>query len=72
MIRDHGMIPGLSAHMPELVVFSDLNGYDVETYIQIYNCAGFPHAGGDRVRALDHLERAQARDDDQADGSRAG
>jgi len=41
MIRDHGMIPGLSAHMPELVVFSDLNGYDVETYIQIYNCAGF-------------------------------
>jgi len=41
MIRDHGMIPGLSAHMPELVVFSDSNGYDVETYIQIYNCAGF-------------------------------
>jgi hypothetical protein len=41
MVRDHGMIPGLSAHMPELVVFSDLNGYDVETYIQIYNCAGF-------------------------------
>jgi len=41
MIRDHGMIPGLSAHMPELVVFSDLNQYDVETYIQIYNCAGF-------------------------------
>ena len=41
MIRDHGMIPGLSAHMPEMIVFSDLNGYDVETYIQIYNCAGF-------------------------------
>ena len=41
MIRDHGMIPGLSAHMPELVVYSDLNDYDVETYIQIYNCAGF-------------------------------
>ena len=41
MIRDHGLIPGLSAHMPELVVFSDLNDYDVETYIQIYNCAGF-------------------------------
>ena len=41
MIREHGMIPGLSAHMPELVVFSDLNGYDVETYVQIYNCAGF-------------------------------
>ncbi len=41
MIRDEGMIPGLSAHMPELVVYSDLNGYDVETYIQIFNCMGF-------------------------------
>jgi hypothetical protein len=41
MIRDRGMVPGLSAHMPELVVYSDANGYDVETYIQIYNCAGF-------------------------------
>jgi hypothetical protein len=41
MIRDNEMIPGLSAHMPEMVVYSDLNEYDVETYIQIYNCAGF-------------------------------
>ena len=41
MVRDHGMIPGLSAHMPELIVYSDLNEYDVETYIQLYNCAGF-------------------------------
>ncbi len=41
MIRDAGMIPGLSAHMPELVLYSDENGYDVETYIQIYNCMGF-------------------------------
>lgn len=41
MIRDEGMIPGLSAHMPELVVYSDLNEYDVQTYIQIYNCMGF-------------------------------
>jgi len=41
MIRQHDMIPGLSAHMPELVVYSDLNGYDVETYIQIFNCMGF-------------------------------
>lgn len=41
MIRNHGLIPGLSCHMPELVVFSDLNEYDVETYIQIYNCMGF-------------------------------
>jgi len=41
MIREEGMIPGLSAHMPELIVYSDANGYDVETYIQIYNCLGF-------------------------------
>lgn len=41
MIRDQGMIPGLSAHMPELIIYSDLNEYDVQTYIQIYNCAGF-------------------------------
>ena len=41
MIRDRGMIPGLSAHMPELVIYSDLNEYDVQTYIQIYNCMGF-------------------------------
>jgi len=41
MIREAGMIPGLSAHMPEIVQYTDLNGYDVETYIQIYNCMGF-------------------------------
>ena len=41
MIRQHGMVPGLSAHMPELILYSDANGYDVQTYIQIYNCAGF-------------------------------
>jgi len=41
MIRDNGMIPGLSAHMPELIVFSDEQNYDVETYIQIYNCLGY-------------------------------
>ena len=41
MIRDAGMIPGLSAHMPELIVYSDQNEYDVQTYIQIYNCMGF-------------------------------
>ena len=41
MIRDNGMIPGLSAHMPELIIYSDLNEYDVQTYIQIFNCMGF-------------------------------
>jgi len=41
MIREQGMLPGLSAHMPELIIYSDEQGYDVETYIQIYNCMGF-------------------------------
>ena len=41
MIRQEGMIPGLSCHMPELITYSDENGYDVQTYIQIYNCMGF-------------------------------
>jgi hypothetical protein len=41
MIRDAGLIPGLSAHMPEIIQYSDANGYDVETYIQIFNCMGF-------------------------------
>lgn len=41
MIREHGMLPGLSAHMPELILYSDANEYDVETYIQLYNCIGF-------------------------------
>ena len=41
MVRDAGMVPGLSCHMPECIVYSDENGYDVETYIQLFNCLGF-------------------------------
>ena len=41
MMRDRGMIPGLSTHMPETVVIADKSGADVETYIQIYNAIGF-------------------------------
>jgi hypothetical protein len=41
MIRERGMIPGLSTHMPESVVYADKMGADVETYIQLYNSAGF-------------------------------
>jgi hypothetical protein len=41
MIREAGLLPGLSAHMPEIIQYTDLNGYDVETYIQIFNCLGF-------------------------------
>jgi hypothetical protein len=41
MIRERGMMPGLSTHMPEAVTYADKTGADVETYIQIYNGAGF-------------------------------
>jgi hypothetical protein len=41
MIRDRGMIPGLSTHMPESVIYADNTGADVESYIQLYNAAGF-------------------------------
>ena len=41
MIRERGMIPGLSTHMPEAVVYADKMNADIETYIQIYNSAGF-------------------------------
>ncbi|MBN2003711.1 MAG: hypothetical protein JXA21_10175 [Anaerolineae bacterium] len=41
MIRERGMIPGLSTHMPETVIYADQTGADVETYIQLYNAAGF-------------------------------
>jgi len=35
------MIPGLSTHMPEAIVYADMQNADVETYIQLYNAAGF-------------------------------
>ncbi|MCL2640255.1 MAG: hypothetical protein FWD53_05370, partial [Phycisphaerales bacterium] len=41
MIRDRGMLPGLSTHMPESPVYADESGLDVASYIQIYNAAGF-------------------------------
>jgi hypothetical protein len=41
MIRARGMIPGLSTHMPETVIYADKMGADVETYIQLYNSTGF-------------------------------
>jgi hypothetical protein len=41
MIRARGMIPGLSTHMPETVIYADKRGADIETYLQPYNSAGF-------------------------------
>jgi hypothetical protein len=41
LIRERGMLPGLSTHMPESVIYADRQGADVESYIQIFNAAGF-------------------------------
>jgi len=41
MIRERGMVPGLSTHMPETPVYADKCGLDVATYIQLYNAIGF-------------------------------
>ncbi|HUT25771.1 MAG TPA: hypothetical protein VM492_15645 [Sumerlaeia bacterium] len=55
MIRERDMIPGLSTHMPETVIFADEMNADVETYIQIYNAAGFlMHVEVDWVTRLIH------------------
>lgn len=40
-IRERNMIPGLSTHMPETIVYADETGIDVETYISLYNSMGF-------------------------------
>ncbi len=40
-IRERGMLPGLSTHLPEAIVYADESGLDVETYISIFNSAGF-------------------------------
>ncbi|KPK80756.1 MAG: hypothetical protein AMJ81_11370 [Phycisphaerae bacterium SM23_33] len=41
MIRQRGMIPGLSTHLPEVILAADRTGLDVASYICMYNCAGF-------------------------------
>ncbi|HEY3325280.1 MAG TPA: hypothetical protein VGP72_32810 [Planctomycetota bacterium] len=41
LIRERGMVPGLSTHTPEVPVYADESGLDVATYIQIYNPLGF-------------------------------
>jgi hypothetical protein len=40
-IRDRGLRPGLSTHMPESIVYADETGLDVDTYISMYNAMGF-------------------------------
>lgn len=40
-IRQRGMIPGLSTHLPEAIVAADAMDLDAGSYISIYNAAGF-------------------------------
>jgi hypothetical protein len=40
-IRERGLIPGLSTHMPESIIYADETGLDVDTYISMYNAMGF-------------------------------
>lgn len=35
------MVPGLSTHMPETIVYADETNVDTETYISIFNSMGF-------------------------------
>jgi hypothetical protein len=41
VVRQMGMIPGLSTHAPEAIICADAMGADVESYTQPYNAAGF-------------------------------
>ena len=41
LIRDLGMVPGLSTHRPATITTCDKAGYDVAAYIQPYNAIGF-------------------------------
>ena len=41
MIRQRGMIPGLSTHTPQTILAADRTGLDVASYIALYNAAGF-------------------------------
>lgn len=41
LIRHYGMIPGLSTHMPETIVYADETNVDTEVYITIFNSMGF-------------------------------
>ena len=40
LIREQGMIPGISSHRPEAIVTADKRGYDAEVYIQPLNALG--------------------------------
>jgi mannose/fructose/N-acetylgalactosamine-specific phosphotransferase system component IIB len=41
MIRERGMLPGLSTHAPEAIICADESNADVVTYVSLYNAMGF-------------------------------
>lgn len=41
MIRERGMHPGFSTHVPETIVYADQNNMDIDSYISIFNSMGF-------------------------------
>lgn len=41
MIRDRGMIPGFSTHVPETIIYADEHDMDVQSYVSIFNAMGF-------------------------------
>ena len=41
LIRERGMVPDLSTHLPETIIYADETGLDVESYIQPFNLLGF-------------------------------
>jgi len=41
LIRELGMVPGLSTHRPEAITTAEAAGYDCQVYIQPYNSIGF-------------------------------
>jgi len=41
VVREFGLVPGLSTHTPESVVCADNTDVEVDSYIQPYNAAGF-------------------------------
>ncbi len=41
LIRERNMVPGLSTHMSETIVYADENNVEAETYISIFNSMGF-------------------------------
>ncbi len=41
LARERNLIPGLSTHMPESIIYADETNLDVETYISMYNAMGF-------------------------------